>query len=414
MQMPLCLPEESRGRRYRRAGLFVWKRSVVVFASIQRPALFVWKVCVIASASSLFAVPLSAVLTGAVVGCLYLANNAVQGGGEPFAWCDGTSAWPSIAIIIFAGLLSFHFILKSQNDLTHNAKYLTSHFRLRDHPPDSKSWFGWDAPPLDNNTQRIDIVVLWERYLFRGRFLRRMFRVLPMVLLYILTIGVLMPLIGGYPSIPIRGAFNFFPFILFAIVLFLVLTFFVIDSTLLHCRFLEQFGSAETHWPDDTFRKFGYPINGKPKDYESELAYFWDVLLISKRTEAVGNLIYYPFIILFCLIATRFPCFDNWTWTPALIVTLSMHFSLALYAAWKLPRTAVAYRDKVLGELNLRRRKAFMIEGKTPEAIDTMIEEVQSNHKGAFSYPWQQPAIRALLLPSGGIGLATLLQYLPH
>jgi hypothetical protein len=55
-----------------------------------------------------------------------------------------------------------------------------------------------------------------------------------------------------------------------------------------------------------------------------------------------------------------------------------------------------------------------MSAGRTPEAIDTMIEEVQSTHQGAFSYLWEQPAIRALLLPSSGIGFATLLQYLPH
>ena len=47
------------------------------------------------------------------------------------------------------------------------------------------------------------------------------------------------------------------------------------------------------------------------------------------------------------------------------------------------------------------------------QAIDTVIAEVQSAHQGAFSNLWQ-PAIRALLLPSSGIGLATLLQYLPH
>jgi hypothetical protein len=52
--------------------------------------------------------------------------------------------------------------------------------------------------------------------------------------------------------------------------------------------------------------------------------------------------------------------------------------------------------------------------GRAPEAIDIMIEELQSTHQGAFAYIWEQPAIRALLLPSGGIGLATLLQYLPH
>ena len=33
-----------------------------------------------------------------------------------------------------------------------------------------------------------------------------------------------------------------------------------------------------------------------------------------------------------------------------------------------------------------------MDKGSAPAAIDTMIEEVRTNHKGAFSYPWDQPA----------------------
>ena len=96
-------------------------------------------------------------------------------------------------------------------------------------------------------------------------------------------------------------------------------------------------------------------------------------------------------------------------------MAFSMHFSLALYAAWRLPRVAGVYRDKVLARLKRRRRQALMmLEQRTPEAIDTMIEEVQSTRQGAYSYLWEQPAIRAFLLPSGGIGLATLLQFLPH
>jgi hypothetical protein len=91
-----------------------------------------------------------------------------------------------------------------------------------------------------------------------------------------------------------------------------------------------------------------------------------------------------------------------------------MHFSLAMYAAWRLPQGAKKYRDKILERMKRRRRQALILAKKTPEAIDTMIEEVQSAHLGAFSYLWEQPAIRALLLPSSGIGLATLLQYLPH
>lgn len=414
MQDHLTLFQDSWLHRSQTASRLVWRQFGGVLGLLRSSALFVRDLSVKLFTPSHFAVPSSAILTAVVVHFFYCANNAVEGGGEPFAWFDGTSAWPSIAIFIFAGLLSFHFILKSQSDLTENAKRLTDSFGLGEQTSEHESWFGWDTPPKVKNTGKIDIAILWERYLFRGRLSRRMFRVVPMVILYMSVIVLMMPFIGGYPSIPIRGNFDFGLFLFLTIILYLLLTFFVIDSTMLHCGFLKQLESVETHWPDTTFCKFGYPINRHPKKYASELACFWDILLISRRTEAVGNLIYYPFIVLFCLISARFPCFDNWTWTPALVLTLSMHFSLALYAAWKLPRTAVAYRDKVLGELNLRRRKAFMVEGKTPEAIDTMIEEVQANHKGAFSYLWEQPAIRALLLPSGGFGLATLFQYLPH
>jgi hypothetical protein len=54
-----------------------------------------------------------------------------------------------------------------------------------------------------------------------------------------------------------------------------------------------------------------------------------------------------------------------------------------------------------------------MVERRTREATDTIIEEIQSTHQGAFAYLWEQPGFRALLLPSSGI-LATLIQYLHH
>jgi hypothetical protein len=202
--------------------------------------------------------------------------------------------------------------------------------------------------------------------------------------------------------------------IFFTICLFLFLTFFVIDAIFLHEGFLLQLEKNETCWPDATFHRFEYSITPSRPLNERDLADYWDILLISKRTEAVGRLIYYPFIILSLLIVARLNCFDNWSWSPVVILILSMHFSLALYAAWRLPKAAREYRDKVLERLQRRRRQALMLAQRTPEAIDTLIEEVQSTHQGAFSYLWEQPAIRALLLPSGGIGLATLLQFLPH
>src|SRR6516164_9544441 len=71
-------------------------------------------------ASSWLAMPVCAILTAGIVCRLYLVQND-SGRGEPFAWCDGASAWPSIAIIVFAALLSVHFIFKTCFDLRQNA-----------------------------------------------------------------------------------------------------------------------------------------------------------------------------------------------------------------------------------------------------------------------------------------------------
>lgn len=103
--------------------------------------------------------------------------------------------------------------------------------------------------------------------------------------------------------------------------------------------------------------------------------------------------------------------FDNWSWTPVLLVVFCSHFSLAFFAAWRLPKIAKDYRDKVVERLKRRHRQALMRAEKTPEAVDTMVEEIQATHQGAFSYLWEQPVIRAALLPSGGLGLITLLRY---
>jgi hypothetical protein len=422
----------SHWRAIKTAALRVWKRREVVPASHRRAikiaVLRVCKRCAAVAASSCLAVPICVILSVGFAYCFYF-NEDSSGGGEPFAWFDGISAWPSIALILFAGLLSIHFIAKAHFDLRKNADKLAKEFGLSASKQKHTPFFGWAITPLKpgipkvtpvfpgldfNTKKRIDIKSLWKIYLCRGRFWRRLLRVTPMFASYIMVLLAILPLIGPPPTAPIRGQFDFYPLIAFTISTFLFLTFFVIDAILLHEGFLIQLEKKESYWPDLTFQKFNYPCRPKRPSNESDLADYWDILLISKRTEVVGRLIYYPFFILSLIVVARLNCFDDWTLTPVLIVALSMHFSLALYAAWRLPSVAKKYRDKVLERLKRRRRQALMIAQKMPEAIDTMIEEVQSTHQGAFSYLWEQPAIRALLLPSSGIGLATLLQYLPH
>ena len=269
-----------------------------------------------------------------------------------------------------------------------------------------------------------------------------------MTILYLaanLAIFAPMLMIGDIPRPPVTGQFEYRICLIFGIsswILLFFLTFFVIDAILLHNGFLQQLTVPQTtFWPDATFKSTQfYPLQSNKN--KKNLADYFDILLIAQRTEAVGNIIYYPLIILSLIIVTRLKYFANWTWSPIIGVTSFLVFCIAFFAAWLLTREARRYRDTVLARLKQRRVDALMFrQGRADEIMnqittvepqeravvlpllpallaeastDALLEEVQSTHQGAFSYLWEQPAIRALFLSSGGVGLATLLQYLPQ
>lgn len=370
------------------------------------------------AASSWVGVPIAAVVAIAISCFCYIQDGAGQ--GEPLFWFSGASAWPSIAIILFAGLLSLHFIGKTHLDLRENAKFLTEHFTLGDFNDfeQDTSLSCWQASASQkarlSTATAVDIATLWRDYIRLGSLSSRVGRCIPMGFLYIAGIWAIAPALGPPPIAPIRGGFPYITLIWVTVSAFVLLAFFVIDAILLHEGFLKQLATDDTtHWPKGTGKGFKYTRRTLTAHCD-DLADYWDIVLIAKRTKVVGGKIYYPFIILSLLIIARLNYFDNWTWPPVLVIVFCSHFSLAFFAAWRLPKIAKDYRDKVLERLKRRRRQAFMQAQKTPEAVDTMVEEIEATHQGAFSYLWEQPVIRAALLPSSGLGLITLLQYLPH
>jgi hypothetical protein len=358
-----------------------------------------------------------AILTIVALYFFYCVQNR-DNNGEHLAWVNGTSCWPSIAIILFAGLLAVYFLWKISSDLRRNAAKLHDEFGLPPPVPAKLSWYRWFFLFLPKETTLVDgkvcFLALWARYLSYGRFWKRAARAAMMTILYLAALGCLVSLLGELPKAPIRG-WSPFPFLLgLPVCLFVYLTFLLVDAIILHAAFLDELAKGETDWPQATFDRFNFSVAPEGPYNRSDLADYWDVLFIARRTEAIGNLIYYPFIILSLLIVSRLPYFANWTWTPSLIIALSIHFLLALLAAWRLPTVARDYRESVMERMEQRRKQNLKDPEKQPDAMDAIMQEIRSTRQGAFAYLWEQPALRALLLPSSGLGLTTLLQYLPH
>jgi hypothetical protein len=68
-------------------------------------------------------------------------------------------------------------------------------------------------------------------------------------------------------------------------------------------------------------------------------------------------------------------------------------------------------RDATLSNLQLSRIKDRAIEAKR-ETLDELIDEIRGLKKGAFAPLSEQPFIRAIIVPSGGLGLLAVAQRL--
>ena len=172
---------------------------------------------------------------------------------------------------------------------------------------------------------------------------------------------------------------------------------------------------------------------------EQDASDLLDAQLIADRTEVVGKLIIYPFIVLAILIVARVGFFDHWPWPLSLVIIFSIMSSYALACAVIMRRAGENARQKILERLQERLSQAHagrgarrcLDEADEAEAarheqaragtldeerrsirvdqIRLLIEEVQRLQRGAFA-PWSRhPIVKAVLLPFGGLGAVLLL-----
>jgi len=330
--------------------------------------------------------------------------------GELFSLFKGISIWPGEALRLLVVILSLCFILKSMYELKENEKRLREWFYPEKtyELKEEITFCIHELFSMEDDDEKVQGQVLWKHYLRKGTFPKRICRVFLMSFTYGLIAGLLM-FILKQPNTPYRGGFSLCVdrvLLISSVSLMIFLIFFVLDAIQLSRKLIRKLKESVTDWPDQVFQYFEV-------EKADGLAEWLDIKFIAFQTEAVGKLIYYPFIVLLIMLLARNRHFDNWDFPISLIIIFLVNFTYALVSAILLRRVAEQSRRAAIERLQIKLVKsAGDGDTKHTKQLETMIEEINSIQKGAFSSLLENPVMH-VLLGSGGAGLLALLKYIP-
>ena len=367
-------------------------------------------------------------------------------GREPFVLLDGISIWPGDFLRLCVVLLAVHLVLKTLYDLEKNVRTLERKFAITDGSSNSgqsrdgtgrRKWYNswrnfWpQTKPYDNqNKDRVDVRSWWLRYQHWGNKWRRLGRAALLTVIYFLALILLTGAFNEpWPHLPVRGTAGTWSIclLMLAVVSSLFVIFLVVDATNLNCRSIRDLNRRRTDWhlsePGAPTAEFGFSSHLKALEDE-DYADYLDIELIASRSDVINDLIYYPCVLITLLIASRWSMTDNYLWPPALLMAYGINATLTLYCAIRLPIEANKARATSLRQLRAKlfARRVAEASGPKPEphakssiiALEEVIRQIEHMDRGAFVGIWEQPVLRALLVPSSSAGLWALLEFLPR
>ncbi len=278
------------------------------------------------------------------------------------------------------------------------------------------SLVSWDRE-LANSGDVAEVETIWNRYQELGRVTNRMWRVVPVVVLYLFFAWCLMLIFDTTPA-PYRGPiakWTDYAVILVTGFSLVGLTFFVVDATRLCEVFIKAIAGRTTQWPKTKFIQEIASARGMQLE---DLPDYIDIQVIARRTEVIGKLITYPFVVLFIGLVSVNSYFDNWRLSLHTVLYFGFILVYAIVCAVILRRAAEKARKKALSRMHRNVSKLLKSTAQNSavrvEQIQMLIEELQQLKRGAFTPLSQHPIIRAILIPFGGIGTVALLDYLSN
>jgi len=367
---------------------------------------------------------------------------------EPVTWLDGISAWPSHLIHLFALMvilcaMDFAWFKtlrrrKVDSDWLFLGLKETLPRRSMSRSKVRGLWREWLKRISIVNWKRRPgtshrFLRLWLQYGSRGESGPRALRTAVMYGFTVLLIGALFFALndGQVPMVPVRGAEHrqLVQATLYAILLLLpLLVAAVADATLLLFSFISHLNAGRTVYPISTIRHFSAAFGARdfktwqlrfqalPEDRgfkggpacHSLLDDWLDVQVVARRTELISGLVIGPFVVLALLVVARSSLFDNWSLTPAIAISVCIYLGWLIVLAALLKLAAENTRRRALSSMNadlqwLCGQKNAEL-AQLVEPFKRLIASVECNQTGAFAGLFDQPLLKALLVPLGGAG----------
>jgi hypothetical protein len=356
---------------------------------------------------------------------------------EPLSFLEGVSGWPAEFLRLIAVLLSLFLIWRARTKIRENSDEINREFgfsSLQNRSPGISA--GETVVPKDKSVipgelfrifrtftdiigydwtveaavdgSKVTIDHYWREYRRRDSFLYRFIRLAPIILSYIALCGLIISF--SRPMPPVRGSISILSdtvILGMSVLASILLIFYSFDVIRICRRFIDLLAEQAPAWSAHSLSILAGPEAEKAKESMGE----WMLVhLIAQRTEVVGRVVFYPFIVWFIMVVSRLDYFDNWR-TPvglAIVITLGAAFawSCALVLRW----SAEHARQMALHRLMKMQVSAVAAGSDAPQLkrIEFAMDSVRSNRRGAFAPYSQSPVIQALMVPFGGFGVYVL------
>ncbi len=335
---------------------------------------------------------------------LLIESGARDPEGEPFAFAAGISIWPTEILRLGCCLLAVWFTLLALCRVERTETRVGERYGL--HRSARK---GWAVP---SSSVEVWAMHRYPRSRFWSRFsppVRRLLRAVGLAVVAFFCALLLMLLLGR-PVAPARGGFARgldLAVVVASVGAMQILLFLVFDLCRSTSRLLQDLGEHLDRWPDNDehARRIGL---------DAAEAARVDYLRITRElTSSAQSAVFFPAVVILFMVLSRNVVFDAWTWPSGLIVVVGASALITLAGSLILGWTARRIRDEVVVFLDERQRviKAQPDTGLRVSHLKELRDEFGSMEGSAFATLGSHPAVRALLIPTGGIGGITLIEW---